>query len=68
VRDFKSTYGFSPALYRSHFKTNGAANGNGHNGNNGNQSSKVRQQLAEVAKHSLLPSVHLFIYVFACLS
>ena len=24
VRDFKSTYGYSPALYRSHFKSNGA--------------------------------------------
>lgn len=48
VRDFKSTYGFSPALYRSHFKSNGA--GNGHNGSNGNQPNKARQQLAKVAK------------------
>src|ERR671929_1500628 len=35
VRDFKSTYGFSPALYRSHFKNRSATeephdnNGNG---------------------------------------
>lgn len=65
VRDFKSTYGYSPAHYRSNFKSNGSGNGNAHNGNNGNQSSKVRQQLAEVAKHSILPSVHVFIYIFA---
>ena len=64
VRDFKSTYGYSPALYRSHFKNNGSGNGNGHNGNNGNQTSKIRQQLAQVAKHSVLPSVHFFIYMF----
>ena len=66
VRDFKSTYGYSPALYRSHFKNNGS--GNGHNGNNGNQPSTVRQQLARVAKDSILPSVHLFIYMFAYLN
>jgi len=68
VRDFKSTYGYSPAHYRLNFKNNGSGNGNAHNGNNGNQSSKVQQQLAEVAKHSILPSVHLFIYLFAYLT
>jgi hypothetical protein len=68
VRDFKSTYGYSPAHYRSNFKNNGSGNGNTHNSNNGNQSSKIRQQLAEVAKHSILPSVHLFIYIFAYLT
>lgn len=66
VRDFKTTYGYSPALYRSHFKNNNGS-GNGHNGNNGNQSSKIRQQLIEVTKHSVLPSLHLFIYMFAYL-
>lgn len=68
VRDFKSTYGYSPAHYRLNFKNNGSGNGNAHNGNNGNQLSKVQQQLAEVAKHSILPSVHLFIYIFAYLT
>ena len=68
VRDFKSTYGYSPAHYRLNFKNNGSGNGNAHNGNNGNQLSKVQQQLAEVAKHSILPSVHLFIYLFAYLT
>ena len=70
VRDFKSTYGYTPALYRSHFKNNGSEsgyNGNG-NGTNGNQTSKIRQQLADVAKHSILPSLHLFIYMFAYLN
>jgi AraC-like DNA-binding protein len=77
VRDFKSTYGFSPALYRSHFKSNanGHANGNGHakekdaeNGSNGNQLSKVGQQLARAAKQSILPSLHLLVYMFSYLN
>lgn len=65
VRDFKSTYGFSPALYRSQFKNNGNSeehnghgsgnNGNGTNGNGSKPAAKVRQQLAELAKHSVLP-------------
>jgi len=63
VRDFKSTYGFSPALYRSHFKSNGS--GNGHNASSGTQPNKVRRQLAIVAKRSVLPSLHLFIYMFS---
>jgi transcriptional regulator GlxA family with amidase domain len=68
VRDFKSTYGYSPAHYRSHFNNNGSGNGNGQNGNNGNQPSKIRQQLEQVAKHSILPSLHVFIYMFAYLN
>ena len=82
VRDFKSTYGSSPALYRSHFRQNGGGeshnadshNGNGdsHTGNgngtgngnsSGNQSSNLRQQLARVAKQSVLPSIHLVVYM-----
>ncbi len=69
VRDFKSTYGFSPALYRSHFKDNG--NGNAHNevkeDHNGNQPAKLGQQLAQAAKQSILPSLHLFVYLFSYL-
>lgn len=69
VRDFKSTYGYSPALYRSHFRNNGSENGdNGHNGNNGNQSSSIRQRLADVAKQSVLPSLHILIYMFSYLN
>ena len=60
VRDFKSTYGYSPSLYRSRFKSNEAENGQ-----SGNQPHKVRQQLAQVAKQSILPTLHLFIYVFS---
>src|SRR5678816_2455039 len=69
VRDFKSTYGFSPALYRSHFKNKSAtedhngtnSNGNGSGNSNGknDQSSTVRQQLIQIAKHSALPSLQL---------
>ncbi len=81
VRDFKSTYGFSPALYRSHFKSNGNGNGNGnghangnghgeegHNGTNGNQPAKLGQQLAQIAKQSILPSLHVIIYMFSYLN
>ena len=76
VRDFKSTYGFSPALYRSHFKShsngNGQGNGNGHaeikEANNGSQVNKVRQQLAQAAKQSILPSLHVLIYMFSYLN
>lgn len=70
VRDFKATYGYSPALYRSRFKSNkeqsegNGSNGNG-NGNNGTQSNSVRRQIAQIAKQSILPTLHLFIYVFS---
>ena len=80
VRDFKATYGFSPAIYRSNFKSNSGETGsngsngpaggngsNGSNGSNGNQPGKLRQQLAQGAKQSVLPSLHLFIYVFSFL-
>src|SRR5688500_12794278 len=36
VRDFKSTYGFSPAIYRLQFKRNGDGHGNGNANGNGN--------------------------------
>ena len=73
VRDFKSTYGFSPALYRSHFKNKSATeehngnNGNGNTNNNGDQPGKLRQQLVQIAKHSALPSLHLFICLYSTL-
>lgn len=69
VRDFKSTYGYSPALYRSRFRSNGVeeehkVNGNG-NGKSEGEASKLRQQLIRVAKQSVLPSLHVLIYVFS---
>lgn len=73
VRDFKSTYGFSPALYRSHFKSNGNGNGHGevkegHNGTNANQQPKLGQQLAQVAKQSILPTLHVLVYMVSYLN
>src|SRR5262245_59274021 len=72
VRDFKSTYGFSPALYRSQFKDKTAPeahNGNGSaNGHGPTQPKTVRDHLVQIAKHSVLPSVHLFVYVFSYLN
>ena len=74
VRDFKTTYGFSPALYRSQFKNktapephNGSGIGSGHGPTNGKstQPASVREHLVQIAKHSILPTVQLFIYVFS---
>ncbi len=66
VRDFKSTYGYSPALYRSRFRSNGAEdhNGNG-NGKDQPEPSKLRQQLVRIAKQSVLPSLQLVVCVFS---
>jgi AraC-like DNA-binding protein len=78
VRDFKATYGHSPAIYRSQFKRNGNGNNNGNGNGNGNsngngldqphtsQPSKLGRQLAQVAKQSILPTVQLFLYVAYC--
>ena len=64
VRDFKSAYGFSPALYRSHFKSNGNGNSHEKDGSNG-QVSKLQQQLTHAAKQSILPLLHIVvIYMF----
>lgn len=63
VRDFKSTYGFSPTLYRSHFKNKPAADD--HNGSG--TGSSVRQQLVQIARHSALPSLQLFICLYSTL-
>ena len=78
VRDFKATYGHSPAIYRSQFKQNGngSANGNSNGGGNGNgngvdqphssQPSKLSRQIARAAKQSILPTLQLFVYVVYC--
>ena len=78
VRDFKSTYGFSPALYRSNFKNKttveihnaGNGNGNGHGPTKGSatQPHSVREHLVQIAKHSVLPSVQLLVCVFSSLN
>ena len=76
VRDFKSTYGSSPALYRSQFmrgyvdreiEDHDGHNGNGTAHGNGN-GAKVQQEIARAAKQSVLPSLQLFIssLVFLC--
>jgi len=70
VRDFKSTYGYSPALYRSRFRSNGAEEqhkGNA-NGNGEGESSKLRQKLIRAAKQSMLPSLQIMVCVFSCLN
>ena len=74
VRDFKSTYGSSPALYRSQFVSGfvepEVKDHEGHTGNgngNGSQTAKVQQELARVAKQSVLPTVQLFISSFVLL-
>lgn len=70
VRDFKSTYGFSPALYRSQFKnkTTSEAHTPSGNGHGPTKNKSVREHLVQIAKHTVLPSVHLFVYVFSYLN
>ncbi len=78
VRDFKSTYGFSPAIYRLQFKRNGNGHSNGNANGNGNgngdgldvdhpqnvaEPKKLREQIAQAAKQSILPSLHVLIFV-----
>lgn len=63
VRDFKSAYGFSPAIYRSQFR-NGSDDDHKGNGGNGNQKNGIHQKLAQAAKQSVLPSLHLVVYLF----
>ena len=78
VRDFKSTYGYSPALYRSQFRNkamsethNGSnGNGNGHGPTNakGTGPNGMREHLVQIARHGVLPTVHLFVYMYSCLN
>lgn len=76
VRDFKSTYGFSPALYRTRFKShtieshhgsngNNGSNGSHSNGSNGTKPGKLQQELMRIAKNSILPSIHFVVYLFS---
>jgi AraC-like DNA-binding protein len=80
VRDFKSTYGSSPAIYRAQFKRNadgptngnglaiGNGNGNGHavdQRHNVNEPNQIREQIGRAAKQSILPSLHLLVCVFS---
>jgi AraC-like DNA-binding protein len=65
VRDFKSTYGSSPAHYRSQFKN---SNGRGPTTGNVTPPKSVRLHLVQIAKHSILPSVQAFIYMFSYLN
>jgi AraC-like DNA-binding protein len=71
VRDFKSTYGSSPALYRVHFRQDNGGEShigdspNGNGNGNGEQSNNLRQQLARAAKQSVLPSIHIVIYMMS---
>ena len=80
VRDFKATYGLSPAVYRAHYKSNGSGNGYGSGNAHANgsrdtaeqaqnleQTKKVRQRLAQLAKQSIVPSLHVFISLLSCL-
>lgn len=67
VRDFKSTYGSSPALYRSQFMGGfvepDVKDHVGHNGNgnaDATKLAKVQQEIARTAKQSILPTLHLF--------
>jgi len=63
VRDFKSTYGFSPTSYRSQFK--GSDNGNANSveqPHSVSKTTKLGQQLAQAAKQSILPTLQVLVY------
>jgi transcriptional regulator GlxA family with amidase domain len=68
VRDFKSTYGYSPALYRSRFRSNGAEDQHIGNGNCEGEPNQLTQKLVRAAKRSVLPSVQLLVCVFSYLN
>jgi len=68
VRDFKSTYGYSPALYRSRFRSNSAEDQPNGNGSGDGEPNKLRQQLLRAAKQSVLPSLHIMVCVFSYLN
>ena len=63
VRDFKSTYGYSPAHYRAQYKKSNEEVQKGTK----TQATKTPNQLAQAAKQSVLPSLHLFIYMISYL-
>ena len=70
VRDFKSTYGYSPAIYRAQFRdSHSHSNGNG-NGveqqHSVKQPGKIAGQLGRIAKQSVLPSLQMFVYLLSC--
>ncbi|HEU4766716.1 MAG TPA: helix-turn-helix transcriptional regulator [Pyrinomonadaceae bacterium] len=80
VRDFKSTYGSSPALYRSHFRRNGSEqshnndahsgdsrNGDSANGNSHNEShSQQSSQLRQQVARLSKQSILPSIHLFVC--
>jgi transcriptional regulator GlxA family with amidase domain len=68
VRDFKSTYGYSPALYRSRFRSNGTDEDHNGNGKTEGEQNKLRQQIMRAAKQSVLPTLHVMVCVFSCLN
>jgi transcriptional regulator GlxA family with amidase domain len=53
VRDFKSTYGYSPAIYRAQFRHSSAGNGNG-NGNGNGKSADQLTHMKNVAEQNPL--------------
>ena len=72
VRDFKSTYGYSPAIYRLQFKRNGDGQSNGIGTGHGvdqphnvKEPTEIRERIARAAKQSILPSLHLLVFVFS---
>jgi AraC-like DNA-binding protein len=79
VRDFKATYGSSPACYRTQFRNNGgvspngethsadSTNGDSHNGEAHRANQPVGQQLLRVAKQSILPTIQVFVCVMSTL-
>ena len=79
VRDFKSTYGLSPACYRTQFRANGraeshkgnshngdSANGDAHNENGDSRASSQPSQLGQQLMRIAKQSILPTIHVFVC--
>jgi hypothetical protein len=80
VRDFKATYGLSPACYRTQFRGNGVeshngnsnngnghtTNGNSHNGNGHSHDSTQPGQLGQQLIRAAKQSILPTIHLFVC--
>jgi AraC-like DNA-binding protein len=62
VRDFKASYGLSPACYRAGFKSKHAEETNS---NNGTQRKSITDDIATVVKHTILPTLNVIVYLLS---
>jgi len=64
VRDFKTTYGLSPACYRAGFKNKQAEETNAE-AMSSSQRTPVLEDIARVVKQTILPTLNVIIYLLS---